>query len=433
MFRTLQKNYLFIFFIPITSAILLLALSSISFAEDEKYFEEAHDYTVHIRTQVEIPFYGEEAGSFVGAGFLVDKERGWIMTNSHVVSASPSKISVAFKEEEFVSAEKIYVDKVLDFAIIKIPIKSISKKKKQAKLECSDLPKIGHPVGAFGHPWEFLFTGTKGIVSGKTSDEALQTDAPINAGNSGGPLISLKSGKVVGINTSSIDNDDNQNTNFAVLMIHACKIFNLLKAGSDPSPPKLPIVFLVDPLDKTKLIVARSYLNSKLIDIRAGDKINKVDGNGPIKNKGQLIHAIRGKLDKFSLEITRDEKVQTISGKLAAEDSVIDRRGIFVSGMLISPLILRDQPEINLPNLMIQYVKPGSSAEIGSAEATQFLESINGTKVKTLDELHKQLTKNNNKKVTAKIISIAAGWDKMLNHYTIKFDVEEIKLIGKNE
>ena len=409
----------------------MLALTSISIAEDEKFFEEAHDYTVQIRTQVKIPFSGEEAGSFMGAGFLVDKERGWVMTNSHVVSASPSKILVAFKDEEFAPAEKIYLDKNLDLAIIKIPTKIISEKKKQANLECSDLPKIGHPVGAFGHPWEYLFTGTKGIVSGKTSDEALQTDAPINAGNSGGPLISLKSGKVVGINTSSIDNDDNQNTNFAVLMIHACKIFNLLKAGSDPSPPKLPIVFLVVPLDKTKLIVARSYLKSKLIDIRAGDEIHKVVGYGLVKNKGQLIHALRGKLDKFSLEIIRDGKIQIISGKLEAEDSVIDRQGIFVSGMLISPYMLRDQPEINLPKLMIQYVQPGSSAESSLIQAGQFLESINNKKVNTLDELHKQLTENNNKKVTAKILSIEAGWDKLFHHYTIKFDVEEIKLIGK--
>ena len=53
-------------------------------ADDERIFEDANSYTVKIKTQVEIPFKEDEAGVFSGAGFLVDQERGWIMTNAHV-------------------------------------------------------------------------------------------------------------------------------------------------------------------------------------------------------------------------------------------------------------------------------------------------------------------------------------------------------------
>ena len=74
-------------------------------------------------------------------------------------------------------------------------------------LDCGTMPPVAHSVGAFGHPWGFRFTGTRGITSAVTTrlgPNMLQTDAPINEGNSGGPLISLETGKVVGINTAKI-------------------------------------------------------------------------------------------------------------------------------------------------------------------------------------------------------------------------------------
>lgn len=63
-----------------------------------------------------------------------------------------------------------------------------------ARLDCGELPPVGRPVGAFGHPWGLTYTATRGIVSGVTAQfegELLQIDAPINGGNSGGPLLSL--------------------------------------------------------------------------------------------------------------------------------------------------------------------------------------------------------------------------------------------------
>ena len=402
-------------------------------ADDERIFEDANSYTVKIKTQVEIPFKEDEAGVFSGAGFLVDQERGWIMTNAHVVSKSPSKIEVAFKDQDYHLAKKIYLDSYLDLAILKFSTEHFPANHKQANLECNERPKTGHPVGAYGHPWEFSYTGTKGIISGVTSEfstEYLQTDAPINSGNSGGPLISLRTGKVLGINTSKYDADEDQNTNFAELMIYACRVLKLLQEGKDPAPPKLPVVYLVEPLNDFELVISESYLGSDSIEFKPGDKVIRVIGQGPVKNEAQLVHALRGHLNEFSLEITRNGETKIISGKLDRSINYLNRKGVFVSGMLIAPFRLRDKPEINLPNLQVHYVKPGSSADGELIEQGEYLVSLNDVKMNNLEQLYEYLVENINKTVNAKIVSFSENGSRLFSHYLVKLDVKEVKFIG---
>ena len=402
-------------------------------ADDERIFEDANSYTVKIKTQVEIPFKEDEAGVFSGAGFLVDQERGWIMTNAHVVSKSPSKIEVAFKVKDYHLAKKIYLDSYLDLAILQISPEHFPANHKQANLECNERPKTGHPVGAYGHPWEFSYTGTKGIISCVTSEfstEYPQTDAPINSGNSGGPLISLRTGKVLGINTSKYDADEDQNTNFAELMIYACRVLKLLQEGKDPAPPKLPVVYLVEPLNDFELVISESYLGSDSIEFKPGDKVIRVIGQGPVKNEAQLVHALRGHLNEFSLEITRNGETKIISGKLDRSINYLNRKGVFVSGMLIAPFWLRDKPEINLPNLQVHYVKPGSSADGELIEQGEYLVSLNDVKMNNLEQLYEYLVENINKTVNAKIVSFSENGSRMFSHYLVKLDVKEVKFIG---
>ena len=402
-------------------------------ADDERIFEDANSYTVKIKTQVEIPFKEDEAGVFSGAGFLVDQERGWIMTNAHVVSKSPSKIEVAFKDQDYHLAKKIYLDSYLDLAILKFSPEHFPANHKQANLECNERPKTGHPVGAYGHPWEFSYTGTKGIISGVTSEfstEYLQTDAPINSGNSGGPLISLRTGKVLGINTSKYDADEDQNTNFAELMIYACRVLKLLQEGKDPAPPKLPVVYLVEPLNDFELVISESYLGSDSIEFKPGDKVIRVIGQGPVKNEAQLVHALRGHLNEFSLEIIRNGETKIISGKLDRSINYLNRKGVFVSGMLIAPFRLRDKPEINLPNLQVHYVKPGSSADGELIEQGEYLVSLNDVKMNNLEQLYEYLVENINKTVNAKIVSFSENGSRIFSHYLVKLDVKEVKFIG---
>ena len=402
-------------------------------ADDEKIFEDANNYTVKIKTQVETPFKEDAAGVFTGAGFLVDQERGWIMTNAHVVSKSPSKVEVAFKDRDYHLAKKIYLDSYLDIAILKISPEHFPANHQQANLECNEKPKTGHPVGAYGHPWGLSYTGTKGIISGATSEfssEYLQTDAPINSGNSGGPLISLRTGKVLGVNTSSYDEDDDQNTNFAELMIYACRILKLLREGKDPSPPKLPVVYLIKPLKDFELMISESYLNADLIELESGDKVIKVIGQGPVKNEAQLVHALRGHLNEFSMEIIRKGETKIISGKLDRSINYLNRKGVFVSGMLIAPYWLKDKPEINLPNLQVHYVKPGSSADGEIIEQGEFLVSLNDVKMNNLEQLYEYLAENTNKTVNAKIVSFSENDSRMFSHYLVKLEVKEPKFIG---
>src|SRR5688572_29864591 len=242
-------------------AAAMVALSAAAGAEpSEQVFKNALKYTVQIKTTVPVPFDGDRKGSGFGAGFLVDAARGWVMTNAHVVSRSPSRIELAFHGHEYSEATKIYVDRHLDLAILKVDENVDTKSVTQPALECGELPPVGHPVGAFGHPWRLQFTGTRGIISGVTAKyrtELLQTDAPINQGNSGGPLISLESGRIVGINTAGIRGA--QNTNFAVAIKYACRILQLLQQGDDPSPPDLKLVYYRDVDNRKELKVARSY------------------------------------------------------------------------------------------------------------------------------------------------------------------------------
>jgi len=417
----------------ICGVIITLFVSSDVKANDEKIFEDANSYTVKIKTQVEIPFEEDEAGVFSGAGFLVDQKRGWIMTNAHVVSKSPSKVEVAFKDQDYYLAKKIYLDSYLDLAIIQVSPEYFPKNHKEANLECNEKPKTGHPVGAYGHPWGLSFTGTKGIISGVTSEfssERLQTDAPINSGNSGGPLISLVTGKVLGINTSSYDDDEDQNTNFAELMIYACRVLKLLQEGKDPSPPKLSIVYLIKPLKDFELVISKSYLDTGSIDLQSGDKIIKVIGQGPVKNEGQLVHALRGNLNKFSLEIDRRGETKLLLGKLDRGINFLNRKGVFVSGMLIAPFWFRDRPELNLPNLRVHYVKPGSTADGELIEQGEYLVSLNDVEMKNLDQLYEYLVKNTNKTINAKIVGFSENGSRIFNHYLNKLDVKDIKFIG---
>src|SRR6185436_8104784 len=215
-----------------------LASSVPQAATGEDVFKTALNYTVQVRATLPVPFDGDRKGSGLGAGFVVDAERGWIMTNAHVVGRSPSRVEVAFHGREFVEAAKVYVDPFLDVAIVRLADRTAASGVEAPRLECGSVPAVGHPVGAFGHPWRLQFTGTRGIISGVTAryrTELLQTDAPINQGNSGGPLISLESGRIVGINTAGIRGA--QNTNFAVASKYACRILELLQKGEDPSPP----------------------------------------------------------------------------------------------------------------------------------------------------------------------------------------------------
>jgi S1-C subfamily serine protease len=150
----------------------------------------------------------------IGSGFVIDKD-GDILTNNHVVAAaaeSPSSsIVVTFSNEATAKAQIVGRDPTSDLAVIKVPNDQLT----IAQLGDSDKIAVGDPVIAIGSPLGLQGTVTSGIVSALNRPvrvsaddgtvaylDAIQTDAPINHGNSGGPLVNA-AGAVIGINSAA--------------------------------------------------------------------------------------------------------------------------------------------------------------------------------------------------------------------------------------
>jgi serine protease Do len=147
----------------------------------------------------------------LGTGFLYDAA-GYILTNNHVV-AQANRISVRLADERRVEAKLVGRDPLTDVAVLKIDVPGLP----ILPLGDSDAIDVGDWAVAIGNPFGLSHTVSAGIISakGRTRDDLpdldkpgmqsyfnfLQTDAAINQGNSGGPLLNLK-GEVVGINTA---------------------------------------------------------------------------------------------------------------------------------------------------------------------------------------------------------------------------------------
>lgn len=159
----------------------------------------------------------------VGSGVIIDA-KGYILTNSHVVGdGGASSISVFLGEGKTVEAKLLWNDRAMDLAVIKIDAPGLV----AAELGDSDKLEIGERAIAIGNPLGLAFNRsvTAGFISGinrtiETSegnvvDNLIQTDAAINRGNSGGPLLNAK-GQVIGINTIKIGGNSAESLGFAI-------------------------------------------------------------------------------------------------------------------------------------------------------------------------------------------------------------------------
>lgn len=145
----------------------------------------------------------------MGSGFIISSQ-GYILTNAHVVEGAKS-LAVTLSDGEEIDAELVGIDEISDVAVVKVERAGI----KPLKLGDSDKIRVGDYVVAVGNPlgWGLEGTVTMGIISararsitiGDHTNTYIQTDAAINVGNSGGPLLNM-SGEVIGINTAKTIN-----------------------------------------------------------------------------------------------------------------------------------------------------------------------------------------------------------------------------------
>ncbi len=141
----------------------------------------------------------------LGSGFVIDAEKGYVVTNNHVIKDA-DEVRVTFGDDTTLVAKIIGKDEKMDLAVLQVPVED--KKLTAVKFGDSDKMRVGDWVLAIGNPFGLGGTVTAGIISAQQRDinagqydDFIQTDASINRGNSGGPMFDLQ-GEVIGINTA---------------------------------------------------------------------------------------------------------------------------------------------------------------------------------------------------------------------------------------
>ena len=267
----------------------------------------------------------------IGSGFIINEE-GYILTNYHVVKGA-QEISVTLSNDVTTTAQIVNYDENQDVAMIKITDESV-KIPATVELGDSDSLQPGEEVIAIGTPLstELSSTVTKGIISATSRSVAvqsgvtmnlIQTDAAINAGNSGGPLVNTK-GEVVGINSSKISGEAVEGIGFSI------PINDIKDKIESLSKPILNLGISVRTIDEALskqlnmeqglyVVEVTEFSSAEKAGLKAGDIIVKADGNR-ITTFDEFKAVKNGKEegDEISLEVIRNGQSKTINVKLTA-------------------------------------------------------------------------------------------------------------------
>jgi putative serine protease PepD len=262
-----------------------------------------------------------------GSGFVVDK-RGDILTNEHVVNGGGS-IQVRFSNGRKASARVVGQDRSSDIAVIRLSVPA----SQLQPLTFGDSSKVqvGDGVVAIGSPFGLSGSVTTGIVSALdrsitapnryTITGAIQTDAPINRGNSGGPLLDSR-GEVIGVN-SQIDSQsgDSSGVGFAVASNEARAVAQHLISGKKVPHPYLG-VSLVDANGGAGISSVTDGSPAAHAGLSSGDVITAIGGHR-IGSADDAVAAIDGHApgDRPQLTVKRGGQTRTVSVTLAERPS----------------------------------------------------------------------------------------------------------------
>lgn len=357
-------------------------------------FTEANLYTVKINASTEYSFIERDSGSWSGAGFLVDRDRRWILTNAHVAGYVRTTLQVSFKNQSRIAASALFVDNLLDLAILELPAGSIPPEATAARLACRNTPPVGTDLGAFGHPLGYAFTATRGILAGITYSEGypmIQTDTPISPGNSGGPLIDLTTGEVIGINTASLGDKRAQNVNFAVMMPHACQILELLRAGKPATVPRISTDFAIDEDDVSTLTVARTPVLADGFGLQAGDTVRGIVGDArQFSSAEEFLLALRGRAGNVPLRVQRNNAEIVVPTALTPSLQHVGRSGLAISGVVFGPRRLMEVSSVDEAGVLIVHqVEPGSTGDLRRINYGLEVITVDGEKISNLSRLRR--------------------------------------------
>ncbi|CRX39154.1 Do family serine endopeptidase [Estrella lausannensis] len=340
------------------------------------------------------------------SGFLISKE-GLILTNNHVVTGAKA-ITVTLNDGRELNAKLVGQDPNTDLAIIKIDAENLP----YLEMGNSDELRVGQWVIAIGNPLGLQASLTVGVVSAKGRsnldlariEDFIQTDAAINRGNSGGPLLNM-SGEVVGINTAIVSNlasGGYMGIGFAIPSNIAHYVVSEIEKSGEVSRGFLGVA--LQPLDKDLAnafglekadgaLIAEVQRNGAAFSagIRQGDIIlginkKKIAGIGQLRNAVAMMKPG----DKVTLEIMREGKKMDVPVTLGTLAKVGQKPAVHVSKIGIEVAALNDEIKeklkIESAGVMVKKVDSESLAYIAGIREGALILSVNQKKVETPEE-----------------------------------------------
>ena len=276
--------------------------------------------------------------SNIGTGFIVDPN-GIIITNQHVVSDTSSTYKVITNDGKEYEVIEILRDDSNDIAVLKVDATSLP----SLDLGNSDTLLVGQTVIAIGNPLgEYAGSVTTGVISGvnrsvttssgwfgsttKVYEDVIQTDAAVNPGNSGGPLISSE-GKVIGVNFATTSNADN--ISFALPINRVKQRLDEYRTYGKFIKPYVGIsyqmiseyeaMYYKDVVAGALVIAIDPTSPASKTDIARGDIITKVEGKEVTQSFAYIIQSYKVG-DEISLEVWNSGKSRTVKVTLEEAD-----------------------------------------------------------------------------------------------------------------
>jgi serine protease Do len=353
-----------------------------------------------------------------GSGFIATAD-GYILTNNHVVE-NAEEITVTLKDGRHFEAEVIGTDPETEVAVIKIAAEKLS----YLELADSDKLEVGEWVVAIGNPFGLNHTVTAGIVSAKGRSglsfsgrapefqDFIQTDAAINFGNSGGPLINLD-GKVVGINTAIMGPGGNIGIGFAIPVNIAKFSYNQLVEGGKVVRGALGIVIGdvdADIAEYLGLDTAKGVMVLEVAEGSAAEKagMKRYDVVVEFNNeKVEAVNEFRSRVatlkpgTKVRIVVVRNGIRKTLYAELGdsskelkgfkTASEALEQLGLVVQN-LTGDLAKRYGYE-GMDGVIVSKVEPGSEAERKGIVPTMVIIEVDRKPVKNTNDFNKAIEK----------------------------------------